>query len=237
MAMRRTAIALFVLVGAAGTAFAQDEKPFELNIGGGVMWPIASYKDSFDTGGQFAIGGTFWTTPTVGIQAEYNYNKMGGPSKTLTLFPTPTAASNGTGILESNQQMHAGIFDVVFRPRQHNSAVGGYVLGGIGYYHRKIELTSPAFGYTTVCDPYWYACYPTAVPVDRILGDRSSNDFGINFGGGMTFGREAKFYIEARYHYVWGPDISKVNTGGSTTGTSTVSTNAQYFPLSFGFRF
>ena len=236
--MRRTVIAFLVVLGAAGTVFAQDEKPFELNIGGGVMWPIASYKDSFDTGGQFAIGGTFWTTPTVGIQAEYNYNKMGGPSKTLTLFPTPTALSSGTGILESNQQMHAGIFDVVFRPAHHsNRGVGGYVLGGIGYYHRTIQLTSPAVGYATVCDPYWYACYPTAVPVTTIIGDRSSNDFGINFGGGMTFGREAKFYIEARYHYVWGPDISKVNTGGSTTGTSSVSTNAQYFPLSFGFRF
>lgn len=235
--MRRTVIAFIVALGAAGTAFAQDEKPFELNIGGGVMWPISSYKDSFDTGGQFAVGGTFWTTPTVGIQAEYNYNKMGGPSKTLTLFPTPTAASNGTGILESNQQMHAGILDVVFRSRQHNRGLGGYVLGGIGYYHRKIELTSPSLGYTTVCDPYWYVCYPTAVPIDRIVGDRTSNDFGINFGGGITFGHEAKFYIEARYHYVWGPDISKVNTSGSTTGQSSVSTNAQYFPLSFGFRF
>jgi len=45
----------------------------------------------------------------------------------------------------------------------------------------------------------------------RSLGER----FGVNFGGGITLGTEARFYIEARYHYVWGP----------------------YFPLTFGFRF
>jgi hypothetical protein len=63
--------------------------------------------------------------------------------------------------------------------------------------------------------------------VDNILGDRSSDDFGINFGGGLTIGHEAKFYVEARYHYVWGPTVERSNA----------STNAQYFPLTFGVRF
>jgi hypothetical protein len=27
----------------------------------------------------------------------------------------------------------------------------------------------------------------------------SSDDFGINIGGGITFGRAAKFYVESRY--------------------------------------
>jgi hypothetical protein len=232
--MRRTIVALVVVLGAAGTAFAQDEKPFDVNIGGGVMWPLGSYKDSVDTGGHFAIGGTFWTSPTVGIQAEYNYDRMGGPSKTLLLSPTPVAASNASGILESNHQMHSGIFDVVYRPKTNGGAVGGYALGGIGIYHRIVQITSPSVGYATVCDPYWLVCYPTAVAVDTIIGDRSQNDFGINFGGGVTFGHEAKFYIEARYHFVWGKDVT---TPGTVNPSTTASTNSQYFPLTFGFRF
>ena len=72
---------------------------------------------------------------------------------------------------------------------------------------------------------------PVAVSTDQIIGDRSSTDFGINFGGGITFGSAAKFYIEARYHYVWGP---KITAAGSSTD---YSTNAQYFPLTFGVRF
>jgi hypothetical protein len=115
--------------------------------------------------------------------------------------------------------------------------LGGYVLGG-GIYHRMVQLTSPAVGFVTVCDPYWYACFPAATSIDQVIGDRSSNDFGINFGGGITFGHEAKFYVEARYHYVWGP---KVNPGTPTPQASTVptnvSSNASYFPLIFGVRF
>jgi hypothetical protein len=85
-----------------------------------------------------------------------------------------------------------------------------------------------------VCNPYWYVCYPTLVPVDRIIGDRSSNDFGINFGAGVTFGANAKFYVETRYHYVWGPTVRpEVALPG---GQTEFSTNAGYFPLTFGVR-
>ena len=52
---------------------------------------------------------------------------------------------------------------------------------------------------------------------------------GMNFGGGITFGRAAKFYVEARYHYVWG---KKLEAGGQS-----FSTNSAYFPVTFGFRF
>ncbi len=96
-------------------------------------------------------------------------------------------------------------------------------------YHRIIQLTTPSVGFATVCDPYWLICYPAAVSTDAIVGDRSSTDFGFNFGGGLTFGHAAKFYVEARYHYVWGPKITAAGTE--------YSTNAQYFPITFGVRF
>jgi hypothetical protein len=118
----------------------------------------------------------------------------------------------------------------------HDSPVGGYVLGGAGYYHRIVQLTSPSVGYTTICDPYWYVCYPAAVSVDQIIGDRSSNDFGINFGGGVTFGHEAKFYVEARYHYVFGKTITPTTALGNTVCPNSCSTSASYFPLIFGIR-
>jgi hypothetical protein len=98
-----------------------------------------------------------------------------------------------------------------------------------------VQLTSPAVGYTTFCDPYWYVCYPAAVSVDNIIGDRSATDFGMNFGGGITFGHEVKFYIEARYHYVWGGSLPAATQGANTAGPT--STNASYFPLLFGVRF
>jgi hypothetical protein len=233
--MRRLMLVLLVLVGTAAPALAQDDKKYDVNIGGGAMFPIGSYKDSFDTGGSFNIGATYFINPMIGIQGEYNYGRMNGPEKTINVSPTPGGITSAQ-LIQSNQQMNNFLFDAVIRPPQsRDRLVGGYVLTGLGLYHRQVQLTSPAIGYTTFCDPYWYVCYPAAVPVDNILGDRSSTDFGINFGGGVTFGHEVKFYVEARYHYVWGPAINVVN--GAVPSGLPSNTNASYFPLLFGVRF
>jgi hypothetical protein len=231
--MRRLMLVWLVMIGTAAPALAQDDKRYDVNIGAGAMFPLGSYKDSFNTGGGFVFGGTYFITPTIGIQGEYNYGWMGGPEKTIIVSPTPGGVGSSQ-LLESNQQMHAGLANLVVRSQRQDSLVGAYVITGGGLYHRKVQLTSPAVGFTTFCDPYWYVCYPTAVSVDNVLGDRSSNDFGLNFGGGVTFGREAKFYIEARYHYVWGPEIVTATPLASGAPTNT---NASYFPLLFGVRF
>jgi len=232
--MRKATLVLLMLISAA-PAFAQDDKRYDVNIGGGALFPLGSYKDSFNTGGSFNIGATFFVTPVFGIQGEYNYGKMNGPEKTLLVASQPGGVNPSSQLLQSNQQMNVFTFDGVFRAHQsRDSLIGGYVLAGGGVYHRMVQLTSPAVGFTTFCDPYWYVCYPAAVSVDNIIGDRSATDFGINFGGGITFGHEVKFYVEARYHYVFGKDVATVNPVPSGTPTST---SASYFPLLFGVRF
>jgi opacity protein-like surface antigen len=235
--MRNVLVAVFVLLVVAGPAAAQ-ERPAGVNLGGGFVFPLSGFKDVFDTGWNFSIGGTYNIAPKIGVQGEYAYFRMGGPDRTISVAESPIAASVTNGLIESNHQAHTVTFNLVYTPTNAlggNAPVGIYVLGGGGYYHRIVELTSPSVGYTTICDPYWYVCYPTLVSVDRIIGDRSSNDFGINFGAGLTFGTDAKFYVEARYHYVWGPKITADQLPAGTT-LSDYSTNAQYFPLTFGVR-
>jgi Outer membrane protein beta-barrel domain len=231
--MRNLLAAAFGILLAAAPAAAQD-KPVDFNIGFGWTFPQGEFADSFDTGWNGNFGATFNISPTVGVQAEYMYQRMHGPEKTIIVSATPGGIGT-TQLIESNQQAHAFLGNLVLGNMHSGGLVGGYVIGGAGLYHRIVQLTSPAVGFTTFCDPYWYVCYPVAVSVDNILGDRSSNDFGINFGGGITFGHEAKFYIEARYHYVWGPTINPPGGGALPAGAPN-STNAPYFPLTFGVR-
>src|SRR5262245_9392935 len=165
------------------------------------------FAKSFDAGWNGTVGVTFNLNPHLGIMADYTYARMDGPQKQLLLSATPVAAAATNGLLESNHQMHVGTFDLIYKGQSQEHPIGGYGIAGGGIYHRIVQRTSPSVGYATFCDPYWYVCYPTAVAVDTIIGDRSSNDFGINFGGGVTFGREGKFYVESRFHYVWGPTI------------------------------
>jgi hypothetical protein len=241
--MRKFVLAALLVFVATMPAFGQD-RPVGINFGGGWAFPTSGLNDAFDAGWNGSIGVTFNISPTLGIQGEYMYERMNGPDRTINVFPTPSPVNGTSTLIESNHQIHAGTFNMVFSPLGEEASsrmVGYYVLGGGGIYNRKIQLTTPTVGYASVCDPYWYVCYPTLVAVDTIIGDRSSNDFGINIGGGITFGTDAKFYVESRYHYVWGPKVTTATVapaagGGTIDCTQGCSTNAQYFPLTFGVR-
>lgn len=231
--MRKLVLAVFGILVAAGPAAAQDYKPVDINIGFGWAFPSADFKNDFNAGWNGTIGATFNFSPHLGVQAEYIYARMNGPDKQILVSSTPVAAALTNGLIQSNHQMHVGSFNLVYKGQSGDHPLGGYVLGGGGIYHRIVQLTSPSVGYTTVCDPYWYVCYPGLVSMDVILGDRSSNDFGIDFGGGVTFGHEAKFYVESRYHYVWGKTFT---TAAGTACAGGCTTNASYIPLTFGVR-
>jgi hypothetical protein len=144
---------------------------------------------------------------------------------------------------------HLGLFDIVqigaenLPPAQlaitgATDRLGrGIVLNaGPGVYWRPVHVTTPGVGYVPgYCDPWWYVCYPGGfVPVDYIIGERTSTDFGINFGGGVNFsvGEHVKIYAEARYHYIWGPEVKN-----PVTGESRGKANGQFLPLTFGVRF
>jgi hypothetical protein len=75
--------------------------------------------------------------------------------------------------------------------------------------------------------------------VDNIVGERSSTDFGMDFGGGVTFG---PVYAEVRYHYIWGPKIEAQTVNPLSTPSSTDSlvgknANGQFLATTFGIRF
>jgi hypothetical protein len=233
--MKKLFAALFAVAVTAAPAMAQDYKPVDVNVGFGWIFPVGNIADEFDAGWNGSFGVTFNFNEHLGVQAEYIYGHMNGPDRNISISDSPVGAAITNGLIESNHQMHIGSFNLIYKAQGQDRPIGGYVLGGAGIYHRKVQLTSPQTGYTTICDPYWYVCYPTLVPIDLILGERSSNDFGIDFGGGITFGHGAKFYIETRYHYVFGKDVTPP-AGSSVTCPNNCSTSASYWPLTFGVR-
>jgi len=223
--------ALLATLLAATPARAQDDKLVHVNIGGGFTTPLESIKDEFGTGGNFAIGVEVTPKPTFGFQVEYAYNKFGGTDRTFNGVATPANPAVVPILIQSHHSMQYIDFNAVGRMGG-DSKVKAYGLGGVGAYYRAVSLTTPSVGYTTICDPWWYVCYPALVPVDQIIGDRSSWDMGINIGGGITFalGESAQFYVETRYHYIWGPSVT--NAAGTTQ-----KANGQYLPVTLGFRF
>jgi opacity protein-like surface antigen len=231
--MKKVLLGAFLATLAIATpARAQmDDKLVHVNIGGGFTTPVGTLKDEFSTGGNFVLGVSIDPKKTVGFQVEYGYNNLAGKDRTLQGVANPGDIVNTPVLIQSHSTMHYIDFNGVARTGA-KGPVNAYGIGGLGAYYRSVNLTTPSVGYATVCDPYWYVCYPAMVPVDKIVGDRTSWDMGINLGGGVTFalGESAQFYVESRWHYIWGPQFT------DAAGNSQKA-NGQYFPVTFGFRF
>jgi opacity protein-like surface antigen len=231
--MKKLLFGAFVAILAAATpARAQGDHPVKLNLGGGFAVPVSDVADRFGTGGNLAIGVIFEPSGSpFAAQVEYSFNKLAGEDKFIDIAHVPGGPIDGTALIESHHDMHYIDFNGILKTTG-DSLISPYAIGGFGMYYRTVSLTTPDVGFTTWCDPYWYVCYPTAVEIDRIIGDRSSWDPGINIGGGLTMklGDSALFYVETRWHYMWGPEFT--DRDGNT-----LKANGQYFPVTFGFRF
>jgi opacity protein-like surface antigen len=242
--LRRFGFIALAAVLTAVPALAQDDKPIQLTVGGGFTGVYGAASDQIGNGGNFTIGVLFNTHGPVSLQGEYGWNGMKQKQLSLPVFPTVNPLGGTPTDFFADANMQYGAFNALVHGKPMGKAAP-YGIVGLGVYHRPVTITTPGVGFTTVCDPYWYVCFPTLVPVDQVVGERSSNDFGMNFGGGVNFklSHATSIYFEIRYHYIWGPTIDQVNVptqpiAGVTPATpKSLSANGQFLPITVGFRF
>jgi Outer membrane protein beta-barrel domain len=84
---------------------------------------------------------------------------------------------------------------------------GGYVLFGPAFYHRSGKLDSSTALPGSACNPFflwWGPCYNSSLPVSGDFLHASQNEFGDNFGFGMTRKLNSKIEIYAEFRYLHG---------------------------------
>ena len=209
----RLFLAMMTVFGMLASAHGQEQSDytrFNFNIGGGVSFPQGDLGNFVNDGANFVVGGGVNFSRIFGVDSEFMWSDLPINSATKALLATPGASA----------RQYAWTFNPILHlPLGHH--VGAYVIGGIGWYHRSGETTTPGTG--VVCDPYWswwYGC--TIGTVNFVTGSRSANSFGENIGAGLTFRlgeSHAKIYAEARYHHA---------------GYNRVAT--QLVPVTFGIR-
>ena len=227
--MRPTSVAFAVLtaLGLALPAAAQElelqepaPSPIYGFVAGGPSFPMSEAGDRFGTGYAFNGGVGFNFHRFVGAQLEAFWSRHGVKDEAL----------NATD-LDANHRMQYGALELVFNGVR-SGPVTAYLLGGGGIYYRRVELTTfLGTAVVPVCDPWLYYCYTDAVPVEGVLGSRSSTDFGLNGGVGVSvrLGAGFKLYAEGRYHYIFGPEFDAGDGGQRADG--------EYIPVMFGLRF
>ncbi len=220
-------IGALLVLAMAGSARAQDDRRIHVNFGGGPTFNFGELGERFSTGWGPAVGVTFDVNPRIGVQFEYAYR----------WFQVKDELDIQAGVFSANHQTHQLAFNVVGKLTSPDSAVRVYFTAGPGMYNRSVDITEYE-GNGVICDPWFYIC--GTYPIESIVTSRGGWDFGFNVGGGvgLPIGEGLEFYIETRYHYVLGPEVSPegVPPVGVPNATPT-KVNGNYFPLTFGFRF
>jgi opacity protein-like surface antigen len=242
--MRHKTTLVFVMAAALATiapvtAQAQDKR-WHVSLGGGWTAPNSEVSDRFGQGYNFNFGVDVAINPVISIEGVYSFNGLGEKNITLPVTAQPLGTGGVPTQFFSSMNMQYGTGSVLFQKPE--GTVKPFGLVGMGVYYRPVEVSTPGVGYVPGwCDPWWYVCYPGGfVPVENIVGDRSSTDFGMTFGGGVKFG---VVYAELRYHYIWGPEITPQDFPNLPQVSPPVSenvgkkANGQFFQTTFGVRF
>jgi hypothetical protein len=197
--------------------------PFIWNIGGQILVPVGPSGDRTDTGGGIAIGLTYSPSSSYkyGIQFEYAVDW----------------SNVATGRLQNFGVFGNGLFqyfnlNALWRPI-HAGGVSVYFIGGGGLYYRRVEIAQVVgTGFVPICDPWLLVCSTVPVGVEDILGSRNTWDWGVDGGMGLTFGvaGTSRLYVEARYHYIFGPTFRDVNNNERKA-------DGQFVPVTIGVKF
>ena len=195
---------------------------FVWNLGGTLAVPLGESSNRSNVGGGLAVGLTYNFSALAGVQLEYGVD--------WSSLKTPSGLSalgiSGNGLLQYFN------LNLLVRPF-HLGPVGVYLVGGGGPYYRRVQITSVS-GTTLAayCDPWFFYCSAVPVSAQAVVGSRSRWDWGADGGIGFTLpvAQTTRLYLEARYHYIWGPTFT------SASG-ATAHANGQYVPITLGVRF
>jgi outer membrane protein with beta-barrel domain len=124
--MKRVALSLVALIAIAG-AGSLSAQGMRLGIGGGLLFPLGTYKD-FDKMG-WVVGGdaTYWfMSAPVGIRADVQYSQT----------------SEKSGVGAHTTEIIGGLAEVVYALGKQADAVRPYILGGLGYYDVKVSTSA-----------------------------------------------------------------------------------------------
>jgi hypothetical protein len=219
--------------------------------GGGFTNPTGGTHNYLATGYDLQVGGGRNFNKKVALLAQFDYNHFG--IQTNTLNSLLGIYSNlcgddctGTAISQIGGTNHIWSFtlDPMYTYLD-GDKFGGYVIGGVGFYHKVTDFTTPATG--EYCDIY-YGCieYEANETIDSYV----SNAAGVNGGLGFTYKAsrfsDLKFYAEARYVYT--ANSPRPYYDGSTGTNPSANPNyfdvfpqnaakTTYIPIIFGVRF
>jgi opacity protein-like surface antigen len=128
--MKRMALAVSVLALLAGVG-SLSAQGFRLGIGGGVLLPTGDYGKADKLGWLAGADATYWLLGApIGIRADVQYSQT----------------SEKSGVAAHTTKVIGGLAEVVYAFEQKKDQIRPYIMGGVGYYNVKVDVTGGASG-------------------------------------------------------------------------------------------
>lgn len=220
--------------------------------GAGFTLPTGGTKAYYSPSYDFQFGGGRNFSKKVALLAEFDWHNFGIQQNVLNNLLTvyqALGATDGNGnaltVLYGNGHVWSFSVDPQYTFAESGS-FGGYVIGGVGFYHKYTQFTVPSTG--SYFDPYYGQIpYQANAPIDKYV----SNAVGFNGGVGGTYKlsrfSDIKLYAEARYVYT-ANSARQFYDGAPGTVNPTPNHNyfdvfpqnaarTTYIPITFGIRF
>jgi len=172
----------------------REYKNWSFNVGGGASLTNGATKDFVRGGGGVGAAGVARNfSKYFGLRADFQFDNLPLRNQTLELAQAPSATSH----------VYSFLFDPIINiPVSPNW--GGYIVFGGAYYRRSGKLDSSTAIPGSACGGFftwWGTCYAGSLPVNGNFLSSGMNQFGENFGGGITrkIRPNLDFYVEFRY--------------------------------------
>jgi opacity protein-like surface antigen len=167
---------------------------WSFNVGGGANLPNGTTQQFVRGGGGVGAAGVARNVSKyLGLRLDFQFDNLPLRTSALQAAQAPGATSHVYSLM---------LDPIINLPVTKDW--GGYVVVGPGFYHRSGKLDSSTAIPGSACNPFftwWGHCFAASLPIDGHFLNASQNQWGYNFGGGITrkIRPNIDFYAEFRY--------------------------------------
>jgi len=174
-----------------------DYKKWTFNVGGGANLPSTTTNLYVRGGGGVAAAGVARNySKYFGFRLDFQFDNLPLRTSALQLAQAPGA----------NNHVYALMLDPIINiPASKNW--GGYLVFGGSFQHRSGMLDSSSAVPGSACNGFfawWGNCHAAALPIDGNFLHSSQNEFGANFGAGITHKLRPNVDLYAEFRYMHG---------------------------------
>jgi hypothetical protein len=203
--------------------------------GAGINIPVANTAKYYTPHVDIGVGAGINFNKTFGILGEFRYDRMGLTNGAFNYqynnyINLDGAQPSDLAGLDANAHIYSITVDPVVNFQMSHSRVGGYVTGGIGYYHKSTNFTLPQQG--GVCDGFGFC---QVFIQNQTFDSYSAGGFGANVGVGLSYKlsefSSERLFIESRYNWM------KLASNNNNDQFIFNRRNTEVIPVTVGIRF